>query len=261
MCVSCIDYIEFKMSGSFIQGVKDGKPCLYHLDTGKMTRPSESSRQKTNEKKRRRCPGGDKTFRELLNSVATESATSWVVGQKDGRVIYFNKVTKETRFTKPEALKNDTAFSEDVPTAMLVTESTEPIPLDADMDVVKMEEVDDEDIIKFLAFDPSIPQATETTANIQRTGSSNMSKKQLMRERNKQNQQMSRMRKAQKMQMLESKVVELEAIVEKLKKDVAVKSAENGVLKNQVHFLQEMVAKAFEKMNPPKTGVGNSSRG
>ena len=126
---------------------------LFNLQTGEtMTQESPHVRKTF---KRKRPNSSKKNFEKLLNHVATESSSShWVSGQRDGRQIYFNTITKEERMTPPEAVGK---VERDVPTAtvtslslpgeeslleLLSTEDATPMDMDRE----------DQDLMEMLAF-------------------------------------------------------------------------------------------------------------
>jgi len=197
--------------GTWIAGVVDGRPALFNIQTGETRQPQTAlpkKKLKQQLKKRQRCKSREKqrpkqkgitkasgsTFRKLLNHVATDLATHWVVGQKGGRVFYFNTITKEERWSPPEVLKNPPRVTTNVlndttaPIASIVHEASyvpgqdpsqaspvfssdvsssraENMDMDLEFDLQITEaatastQKQDEELFHFLASDPPLPPA------------------------------------------------------------------------------------------------------
>ena len=219
-------------------------------------------------------------MRNMLNKVATDLATHWVVGQKDGRVCYFNTITKEKSFDPPNVFRNPdrvapthpaepaaAPFASIVsagphtgpfpgrPTFMCTSSDVLPPRAESNDQMLLAEDdiLEDDEFLRILSANPSLlstsPPPASSSANFPAEPKPPMSKSELKKMRNREASERSRLKKQAKLSTLERKIVLLEQANQKLRQDLAVSDAEKRQLSNQVEFLKSLVVSS--QQNPP----------
>ena len=238
-------------AGQWIPGTKDGRPVLFNLQTGEtMTQESPHKRKKF---KRKRPNSSKKNFEKLLNHVATESSSShWVSGQRDGRQIYFNTITKEERMTPPEAVGK---VERDVPTATVTSlslpEEESLLELLSTEDATPMDmDREDQDLMEMLAFQidrKAMEQETpsSSTTSVSETSSPHpvavKSKAEILRQKNREAAARSRMKKAKKIATLESKIIEMQGENTKLRSQLIARDTTISGLRSEIAFYRSIL--------------------
>ena len=243
------------LEGQWISGTKDGRPVLFNLQTGEtMKQSSPHARKKV---KRKRPNSSKKSFARLLNHVATESSSShWVSGQRDGKQIYFNTITKEERMIPPEAMGE---IARDVPTAtvtslslagedslleLLSTQDTTPMDMDRE----------DHELMEMLAYridqkamEQESSSSVSTSPSQQSIPVVMKSKAEILKEKNRESAARSRMKKAKKLAVLESKIIEVQGENTKLRNQLIARDTEIAGLRSEVAFYRRILTERLEK--------------
>jgi hypothetical protein len=232
---------------TWIRGTKDGRPVLFNLQTGETVErglSSGSSSSSNKRKKVKRKRPDSKSFKGLLTHVARESSSShWVSGQRDGKQIYFNTITKEERLAPPTVVAGKVSSA--VPTVTVLE------PLSSFEGNFNQEE-SDQDLMEMLAFQIDDKANSNMVIDEEVSPSPTIpvvqkSKAEILKEKNREAAARSRMKKARKIALLESEAVELRGANSKLRELLCAREAELASLRSEVEFYRKILTDRVDK--------------
>jgi len=225
---------------TWIAGTKNGVPMMFNINTG-ATRPIPTP------KKRQR----------VVPSLPSQT-NRYIIGQKDGRVCYFDTQTGAWS-QAPQPVPVPTAFMP-IPFAQpvehLATAKSTPLDTSMHMDD-SLDNILNDSFLDGIAQDLDLDLAKGLDCleradlvprgDLPQPGKHMTDKRKLRKIRNRESAIKSRMKRQEEVMHFKATVLSLEAQVAELQKALAVSNAENKVLKGQIGFLQTIVTGKMQK--------------